>query len=65
MRRQAETDPALDEPLYPGVAEMLAQLAARPGLRLGIATGKSRRGVDYIVERHGWDGLFATIQIGR
>lgn len=62
MRRQAETDPALDEPLYPGVAETLALLAQRPGLKFGIATGKSRRGADYIIERHGWDGLFSTIQ---
>ena len=62
MRQRGETDPALDEPLYPGVAAMLAALEARPGLRLGIATGKSRRGADYIIERHGWEGLFATIQ---
>jgi phosphoglycolate phosphatase len=63
MRREAEAgDPALDEPLYPGVAAMLADLAARPGLKLGIATGKSRRGAEYIVARHGWEGLFATIQ---
>ncbi len=62
MRHRAETDPALDEPLYPGVAAMLASLKARPGLKLGIATGKSRRGADYIVERHGWEGIFATIQ---
>ncbi|WNJ92829.1 HAD-IA family hydrolase [Bosea sp. 685] len=63
MRREAESgDPALDEPLFPGVAAMLVDLAARPGLKLGIATGKSRRGADYIVARHGWEGLFATIQ---
>ena len=62
MRRQAETDASLDEPLFPGVAETLALLAARPGLKLGIATGKSRRGAEYIVERHGWQDLFATIQ---
>lgn len=62
MRLQAETDAALDEPLFPGVAETLALLAARPGLTLGIATGKSRRGADYIIERHGWQNLFATIQ---
>ncbi|MBX9908038.1 MAG: HAD-IA family hydrolase [Beijerinckiaceae bacterium] len=62
MRHRAETDPALDEPLYPGVAAMLVALQTRPGLKLGIATGKSRRGADYIVERHGWQGLFATIQ---
>lgn len=62
MRVQAESDPALAEPLYPGVAEMLERLAARPGLQLGIATGKSRRGLDYIVARHGWGSLFSTFQ---
>jgi phosphoglycolate phosphatase len=62
MRRSAETDPALDEPLFAGVADVLAALASRPGLRLGIATGKSRRGADYIIARHGWEGLFHTIQ---
>ncbi|KQU51336.1 HAD family hydrolase [Bosea sp. Leaf344] len=62
MRVEAESDPALAEPLYPGVAEMLERLAARPGLRLGIATGKSRRGLDYIVARHGWGSLFSTLQ---
>lgn len=62
MRRQAETDAALDEPLFPGVAETLSLLASRPGLKLGIATGKSRRGAEYIIERYGWQDLFATIQ---
>lgn len=62
MRLQAESDPKLAEPLFPGVAEMLAALAQRPDTVLGIATGKSRRGADYIIERHGWGGLFATTQ---
>lgn len=62
MRLQAESDPKLAEPLFPGVAEMLAALAQRPDTVLGIATGKSRRGADYIIERHGWGDLFATTQ---
>lgn len=62
MRLQAESDPKLAEPLFPGVAEMLAELSRRPDTVLGIATGKSRRGADYIIERHGWGSLFATIQ---
>ncbi|MBN9445502.1 MAG: HAD-IA family hydrolase [Bosea sp.] len=62
MRLQAESDPKLAEPLFPGVAEMLAALAQRPDTVLGIATGKSRRGADYIIERHGWRDLFATTQ---
>lgn len=62
MRNRAESDPKLAEPLFPGVAGMLAELSQRPDTVLGIATGKSRRGADYIIERHGWGGLFATIQ---
>mgnify|MGYP005830123411 CR=1 FL=1 len=62
MRGRAATDASLAEPLYPGVAEMLAALAQRSDVTLGIATGKSRRGADYIIERHGWGCLFATTQ---
>ncbi|MGO4741155.1 HAD-IA family hydrolase [Bosea sp. 2KB_26] len=62
MRRQAEADPSLAEPLFPGVAAMLDALVARPDTVLGIATGKSRRGADYIVERYGWRQHMATIQ---
>lgn len=55
-------DPAFEEPLYPGVKETLEALARRDDLVLGIATGKSRRGVAHLVERHGWHLLFSTIQ---
>jgi phosphoglycolate phosphatase len=50
------------EPLYDGVRELLDQLSARDGVVLGIATGKSRRGLDAILEREGLARLFATIQ---
>ncbi|UZF94064.1 HAD-IA family hydrolase [Bosea sp. NBC_00550] len=62
MRLQAQTDASLDEPLFPGVAETLAQLKRHSGLKLGIATGKSRKGAEFIVERHGWQDLFDTVQ---
>lgn len=55
-------DPACVEPLFPGVAETVARLAARDDVTLGIATGKSRRGVAHILDRHGWRSAFATIQ---
>lgn len=55
-------DPAYHEPLFPGAAELLAELAARDDVTLGIATGKSQRGVSHLLARHGWDRLFATIQ---
>lgn len=50
------------EPLFAGVRETVARLSAREDLILGIATGKSRRGVDAVLEREGWNGIFATIQ---
>lgn len=49
------------EPLFPGVPEMLAAVEA-DGALLGIATGKSRRGVDVALERHGLQGRFVTVQ---
>jgi phosphoglycolate phosphatase len=50
------------EPLYPGAAEALQRLANRPGTLLGIATGKSRRGIDRLLDHFYWRDLFATIQ---
>ncbi|MGE4129184.1 MAG: HAD-IA family hydrolase, partial [Hyphomicrobiaceae bacterium] len=54
--------PEHHEPLFPLAGEALAALAAEPDTLLGIATGKSRRGVDAVIEREGFHGLFATIQ---
>jgi phosphoglycolate phosphatase len=50
------------EPLYPGAREAIDSLAARPDTLLGIATGKSQRGVRAVLGRHGLAGHFATIQ---
>jgi phosphoglycolate phosphatase len=54
--------PAMDDPLYPGIGEVVTELAGRDDIVLGIATGKSRRGVARIVQREGWHGHFLTIQ---
>jgi phosphoglycolate phosphatase len=59
---QLRADPNLHEPLFPGAAELLGLCAEREDVVLGIATGKSRRGISHLLERHGWDRLFATIQ---
>ena len=50
------------ETLFPGAEELLVKLRARGDVALGIATGKSRRGVAHLIEKHGWGGWFATIQ---
>ncbi|MBF0306394.1 MAG: HAD-IA family hydrolase [Alphaproteobacteria bacterium] len=53
--------PGWTEPLFPGAVAALDALEA-DGWALGLATGKSRRGVDVMIERHGLTGRFATIQ---
>lgn len=50
-------------PLYPGTRAMLESLARRPATLLGIATGKSRRGLNHLMESHGLAPLFATMQV--
>ena len=50
-----------DEPLYDGVAELIDGLDA-DGWLLGIATGKSDRGVALCLDHHGLAGRFVTIQ---
>ena len=55
-------DPDFEDPLFPGMAELIGKLRERSDLRLGIATGKSRRGVAHLLARYGWEDWFATIQ---
>lgn len=55
-------DPAYEEPLFPGMGDLIERLRTRDDLRLGLATGKSRRGVDRLIASHGWGSVFATTQ---
>jgi phosphoglycolate phosphatase len=55
-------DGAHHDALYPGARETVLSLAARSNVILGIATGKSRRGVEALLMREEFTGLFATIQ---
>jgi phosphoglycolate phosphatase len=50
-----------DEPLFDGVAEALERLAA-DGWLLGVATGKSDRGLALLLEHHGLSHRFVTLQ---
>jgi phosphoglycolate phosphatase len=50
------------EPLYPGAAEAIAALARRDDVVLGIATGKSQRGVRLVLGHHGMLDHFITIK---
>lgn len=50
-------------PLYPGALECVQRLARRDDLVLGIATGKSRRGLDALLAHYGLGELFVTRQV--
>lgn len=52
---------AIHEPLYDGLLPLLEQLEA-DGWHLGIATGKSDRGLRYLLESHGLTERFVTLQ---
>jgi len=55
---------ALDtSPLYPGAKAALDTLAAQGGVVLGLATGKSRRGLDHVLSAHALAGYFRTTQV--
>ncbi len=60
--RDLNHDPAETEILFPNAKSVIAALAAHDATVLGIATGKSRRGVDRLFDREGWHEHFATIQ---
>jgi phosphoglycolate phosphatase len=62
LRTNVETMPELAEPLYPGAAEALARFDRHPRTRLAIATGKSRRGADYLIDRYDWHRMFSSVQ---
>lgn len=54
---------AQQSPLYPGARETLAALASVPEYLLGVATGKSRRGLEALVAAHGLDRVFISRQV--
>jgi phosphoglycolate phosphatase len=51
----------VSEPLYPGIAELIEDLAS-DGWLLGVATGKSDRGLKICLTRHGLLDKFVTLQ---
>ncbi len=50
-------------PLYPQAREVLLALHAQPATLLAVATGKSRRGLDKLLEGHGLDRMFVSQQV--
>jgi phosphoglycolate phosphatase len=60
-RKQQGT--TVSSPLYDGARACLEALNAQPNILLGVATGKSKRGLDKLIEGHGFEGLFVTQQV--
>lgn len=57
----ARQEGRVHEPLFNGVADLLGTLH-RAGWRLGVATGKSERGLKTVLATHGLTDLFCTLQ---
>lgn len=60
---RAKNGAARSSPLYPGTREVLDTLNTKPGILLGVATGKSRRGLDKLLDGHGLAPYFVTQQV--
>ncbi|MEP5727753.1 MAG: HAD-IA family hydrolase [Sulfitobacter sp.] len=63
MAQRDKGSEAQSSPLYAGALETLQRLHAVPDLLLGVATGKSKRGLGKVIEGHGLEGLFVTPQV--
>lgn len=61
--RRSAKGSAQSSPLYEGAREALNSLHIQPLTLLGVATGKSRRGLDNLIKGHGLEGLFVTQQV--
>lgn len=63
MSARIANDTRQTSPLYPGAREVLDLLAGQSHTLLGVATGKSQRGLDALIKSHGLEGLFVTRQV--
>ena len=62
FRDHATSDLQRRSPLFPGAIAALRRLHAQPGTLLAVATGKSTRGLDRLIDQHGLHGLFISRQ---
>lgn len=63
MELRAKSGAAQSSPLYPGALDAIESLHAIPDVLLGVATGKSRRGLDKLLEAHDLRRYFVTQQV--
>lgn len=54
------SEPAFREPMFEGIAEMMAVLEARHDVVIGAVTGKDRRGLNLIVDAHNFHRTFTV-----
>lgn len=59
--QQLRRENAVSEPLYPGMADLVRELDGQ-GWLLGVATGKSDRGLNLCLSHHGIEAHFVTLQ---
>ncbi len=60
---RAEQGAKQSSPLFKGAKRVLDRLKAQDETLLAIATGKSRRGLDKLIEAHGLGGYFHSEQV--
>lgn len=63
MTQRLQQGTKATSPLYPGIREVLDHLHGQDNVLMGVATGKSKRGMDKLVEGHGLEGYFVTQQV--
>lgn len=63
MALREEQPGEVSSPFYRGAREALEALRARSDILLGVATGKSQRGLDKLIEAHGLEDVFVTRQV--
>jgi phosphoglycolate phosphatase len=59
--QRARAEGRVEEPLFPGIAELLDELEA-DGWLLAVATGKSHRGLAHCLDCHGFSKRFVSLQ---
>ena len=62
FRNHATADLNRRSPLFPGALDALRRLQLHDHTLLAVATGKSRRGLDRLINQHGLQGVFISHQ---
>ncbi len=63
FRDHATADLQRKSPLFPGAKDALLRLQMQDATLLAVATGKSKRGLDRLIDQHDLHGLFVSYQV--